>query len=273
MRVVLKGFDEQKHARKPKGQGGGEFAPKGISGNVSVDMDTRDEAAHNAYVKEAVAPGSTEYRDSYPTWTGQQKGQTKNRIVTELAKHVVSTSDPQKQYAIANEAIKSWTNIGGEEQTPYHKAIAEQHGANFPEFKKNQLESYLSSVSDPTATMNDARELMKAMYSNTQDMLKRNGAGESVTLYRGIRPNSTLVGNHQIGDEFEMDANPISSWTSQPSIAHDAVFMGGGNQYKVIKASIPRDRILSTAQTGFGAINEHEFTVIHKKGDRVRLVA
>ena len=92
------------------------------------------------------------------------------------------------------------------------------------------------------------------MYETTQADFKTKGIKE-ITLYRGVSGNPFSGTNVKSGDAVKLNQNTLESWTSEPEIAKQF-----GNT--ILKATVPVERILSTARTGFGCLNEFEFVVI-----------
>lgn len=135
------------------------------------------------------------------------------------------------------------------------------------------------------------RALMRAMYDNTQQWFAENGITE-VEVYRGfgwkesqadLVPRGINWGpaespNVGVG---ELELNPFQSFSADINISQGtqgaaaaAGFMGGGfgggSDYGLlIGARVPVDRILATAQTGFGAKLESEIVVMGRATDTV----
>lgn len=101
------------------------------------------------------------------------------------------------------------------------------------------------------------RPALRAMYEHTQDRLRKAGI-EQVTLYRGVA-DETLPRRSTV----PFRSQPISSWTSERSIAEDF----SGQSGRILVATFPRERILSTARTGLGSLPEYEWTVLSGEGE------
>ena len=96
---------------------------------------------------------------------------------------------------------------------------------------------------------------LRAQYDVTQEHLAAAGVS-SVTLYRGTDIVEGM--NPQIGDggkTVELDLRPMSSFSTRRGAAN-------GFGANVISAEVPADRILSTAVTGNGCLNEQEVVVL-----------
>lgn len=98
------------------------------------------------------------------------------------------------------------------------------------------------------------RAFVRAMYEATQERLKKDGITH-VTVRRGMAlPNSY---QYTKGSTYEIALRPASSFTSNVSTASS--FKHGGI---VIQAIVPIERILGSAMTGFGCLNEYEWVVL-----------
>lgn len=107
------------------------------------------------------------------------------------------------------------------------------------------------------------RKALRAMYDLTQEDLKK-VPGDSFTLYRGIKTDTPPA--YKAGDKLGLDAlgAPLSSWTVDPGTATRFGDL-------VLKAVVPKSRILSTWRTGLGAGIESEVVVIGGKGDTAQV--
>ena len=149
------------------------------------------------------------------------------------------------------------------------------------------------------------RALLRAMYENTQQWFAENGI-EEAEVYRGfgwtagkdiksfdakgkpiyIKVNPNLPKNIEWGPMeaqnygvADMELNPFQSFSADINISQGtggggggfagAGFSGGNDYSLLIGANVPVDRILSTAQTGFGAKLESEVIVMGRATDTV----
>lgn len=104
------------------------------------------------------------------------------------------------------------------------------------------------------------RTLLRAMYDNTQASFKEAGITH-VSLYRGmgIPKDQTWP----IGDVVErVRLQPINSWSSSKKTAN-AFKKGYG---RLLVTEVPVERIVGSARTGFGCLNESEFVVMDTPG-------
>lgn len=110
---------------------------------------------------------------------------------------------------------------------------------------------------------------LKGMHENTQKFLSDKYKGDYVTLYRGMRQPSTLdagweslkdsvLGDSKLGAMVDVLLQPISSFSISLTTARNFT----GSDGVVFAVRVPKSRILSTTATGFGAMNEHEVTVL-----------
>jgi len=105
--------------------------------------------------------------------------------------------------------------------------------------------------------------ILQAMYDYTQEELKRNGI-DSVLLQRGIFLNqdelSIISNKYGTLDTIDISGNVLESWTTNDSTAR-----GFGNL--IIETEVPASRIIGTARTGFGCLDEYEFVVLGGEND------
>lgn len=111
-----------------------------------------------------------------------------------------------------------------------------------------QLASYWHERGSSPMSSGLVDRVMKHIYKNTQDDLKRRGVDE-VTVIRGVRQSAP------VGGEGQIQLRPVSSFCVSRGTASS--FGGRG-----IQLTIPRDRILSTSSSGFGCSFEHEVLVL-----------
>jgi len=118
---------------------------------------------------------------------------------------------------------------------------------------------------------------LTAMHQGTQEAFERQGITH-VKLYRGMkfggddslpawvastREDVTINENNDDGHSFdtEMFLNPLSSWSTDGEIAHD-LFARGSNMGILLAAEFPVSRVIGTALTGFGCLEESEMVLI-----------
>lgn len=226
------------------------------------DDQPRDEAGRWTYAggpssptKDAgaatAASGFIRGRDKVPVGSGLSytnpaltalRGQIKHEIATKVGARL--ESDPRWKggsgYEEINSMNRSWAQM---DTADIQHAAAREFGLGDH-----------AHVRDGASDSPTHGPALRAMYQHTQDELKAAGI-ERLTLYRGLN-----------GDPAARPA-PITSWTSERSIAESGAWMGGGGVTHVVAATFPRDRILSTARTGMGSLPEYEFTVLAGPGE------
>lgn len=108
------------------------------------------------------------------------------------------------------------------------------------------------------------RAFARAMYDETQYQMELDGVKE-VVLYRG---QGFPIGEHIPGIHTSADVRlqPASSFSSSYSTASSFQRSGGPQAAGggIIVARVPAERILGTARTGYGCLNENEFVVLGK---------
>jgi len=120
----------------------------------------------------------------------------------------------------------------------------------------------------PTATMSRSQEraFVRAMYDNTQRFLASNGLkpDDKIVLHRGFTSKERLT----LGWKYPTIRNAASSWTFDKDVAEEFALLNYivGHVNYAVKTEVPVSSILSTALTGFGCINEAEFTVLSHGG-------
>lgn len=114
------------------------------------------------------------------------------------------------------------------------------------------------------------KAFLTAQYDATQKLLQEQGITE-IRLYRGLSGiadseyQEYVQGKQEQGESFTTAAraNPLSSWTTEFSVAEDfAVRMNDDWNGVVLEATIPAANIFSIPMTGFGALVEREVVVI-----------
>jgi hypothetical protein len=112
------------------------------------------------------------------------------------------------------------------------------------------------------------RQVARCMYEATQENLKKNGITH-VKLYRGVKAEglTQAAGMADVKRAKAASApsqkvasitlRPLSSWAFSSGTAQSFGYGGA-----VFTATVPANRIFSTAVTGFGCLNEHEVVVL-----------
>ena len=118
----------------------------------------------------------------------------------------------------------------------------------------DKLTSQVSARVEQTGATLD--EFVKAQYDATQRVFASLGykPTDAVSLYRG--QTSGISG--KIGDEKTVALRPLSSWTTDLSIASESYFSEGG---KVIRSDVPIASIVALPSTGVGCLRESEVVI------------
>lgn len=108
-----------------------------------------------------------------------------------------------------------------------------------------------------------ARHILRAQYNLTQRLLEGWGVEQAV-LFRGLAlPDQVTDQWDDVYGVHPVQTNPISSFTHDHATARLFANAKDPDTYPaMIGAVVPRERILSSPFTGFGCLNEHEFTVL-----------
>ncbi len=93
---------------------------------------------------------------------------------------------------------------------------------------------------------------------------------DEFTVYRGTTKNEISGIDVKVGDEAEIEQNPISSWTLRKETAEDFAKSENG---VVIKMAISKDDIWSSFLTHSYSALEQEMIVIGKEGSKAEIVA
>jgi hypothetical protein len=114
------------------------------------------------------------------------------------------------------------------------------------------------------------RRALRDMYDRTQAQLATLPA-DSVRLYRGVLVDITDRGALVAGEVTDLVNNSLESWTAMQAIAdgfrtvaHSKAPFGSDRAYQAVTIAmdIPKNRILATAKSGFGCLDEWEFVVL-----------
>lgn len=169
-------------------------------------------------------------------------------------------------YDDVNRRIANWASTSGDSSV---SALAMQHavkdefglsadwGARFltqgASFNSSK-EELLKRVTEEYAHVGPwYRMVVRTMYEHTQAELAAAGITE-LGLHRGMNGMSW-----EVGSDVRPALQPANSWSTSKAIAKRFGM-------KVLSATIPASRILGSARTGFGCLNEEEFVVLDSDG-------
>ena len=116
----------------------------------------------------------------------------------------------------------------------------------------------MTHMGDSDAPNDIQRAYVRAEYNQTQRFLKEQGL-DSVSVYRGVHDLPLTAGAQTV------DMQPASSWTTD---LDRAMQFGYDMSFRlpvratVLTTRVPRARVLSTAVTGRGAVNEGEVILL-----------
>lgn len=195
-------------------------------------------------------------------------------------KEAIATNLSEKSgldYQEVNQAIYHWAETSNDSHygsLTMQQSAGELFGVEMSDWQKKQLaevESWGASRDSvggsPWKSVHDEvanKRFLETMYNETQKDFASQGITH-VTLYRGANLTSDATHKYRLGTTVNLESNVLESWSADPKIASSFGMT-------VFKTTVPVDRILSTAKTGFGCLNEKEFVVIGGKGDTALIV-
>jgi len=149
-----------------------------------------------------------------------------------------------------------------------NESIEGEYGIDYRSLMISENRNYPGTTNERNYdTPMEANEAMvRAIYENTQSELDtlREAGVTHVTLYRGIRPR-TEERRPDRGTEAQLDSNMLESWSTSEEVAGRQ--FGWGHIGRVLKMTVPLDRVYSTARTGIGCLDEYEWVLIKDTKD------
>lgn len=100
---------------------------------------------------------------------------------------------------------------------------------------------------------------LKAMYDYSQEEFEKDGL-DYILVYRGTKPG-TITGA-EIGDIINLTENTMSSWSTDYTVARGFATSQG----TVTEMLVPTKRMVGSARTGFGCLDEAELVMIGGQG-------
>ena len=196
------------------------------------------------------------------------RGNVKDELVSELAR--LSGED----YDSVNAIIGQWAHSSNDEKyesLSIQEAISDELEVDLSDWQKGKI-SYLAekgrtgsiyhvlgSVPEPHEK---TRGVIRAMYDLTQAHFKKLGIKE-VVLFRGVSTKvETKYEDLEFGDVVQWKGNSAESW----SVTYSTAKSFAGYSGIIISARVPVSRILSTARTGFGCLDEEEMVILGNIG-------
>lgn len=175
--------------------------------------------------------------------------------------------------ATAGSLVHQWATSAADSEA---RSLALQEAASTlwnldsPSFQEHLREVDMPGVSVETAQFGDLfRSFHEAQYVATQDRLANAGLkpDDPVTLYRGFNDVTGVLEDQEPYTTFPMDANPLSSWTTDKGVAEQ---FSGPSGY-VLRSEVPVKDIVGSPHTGQGALNEQEI-VVRDSADRRAMI-
>ncbi len=164
-------------------------------------------------------PWVEDYSEGIPAGTEQELRQSlKNDIVKRISEATGI------EYDTVNSYVKAWAGSATKsvESLAMQNAAAEVFGV-----KKNEYIEQQGAYRKPGREMAErhallSKAIVKTMYANTQSWLKEQGI-KSLVLFRGMRWTEwdapEEVARAGAGADIDFHANPLSSWSSDPTTA------------------------------------------------------
>ena len=202
-------------------------------------------------------------RDSQggPVDIGNQfdRGRVKDEIINELAER------SGLEYEDVNDMIANWASTSNDSSPAalqMQERASRMFGIDLSDWQEQAIiktEGYLPTRTPSPFTDDQVDKFLKAMYDNTQTQLRAAGI-DNVKLLRGIDLDAADLRalketGLRNGDTIIMNQNTMESWTLNESTSKDF-----GNL--IIEVDVPVDRIIGSARTGFGCLDEYEFIVL-----------
>jgi hypothetical protein len=263
--------NSSKEIRTLGGPGSGNFGHEGrpgevggsgsMPGGVSKERVRVDHAMNKATVKLGLGNPKWPSKATYG-----QRGAMKSHVVKTLAPKVLPNIDPstvtkadiystkpitdpkEASEQLVQDHLDAWA--GSSNDLLQQTAIRDEFGVD-----DARMDRLYDKPFTP-AQLANSRAYARQEYENTQRFLKENKI-DYVSVYRG-QGNSAFPGHYDGTATIMMQ--PASSWTTSLNVA--AKF---GSGKMILAARVPASRVLSTAVTGRGCLNESEVLIFGGK--------
>lgn len=185
------------------------------------------------------------------------RGNIKREIINELAERTGVAPDDVRDF------IEQWAHSSNNtdmRSLAIQKDAAAELGLALSEWQQGKIDIAssigLSRERQPLLHSDTQRQLIRAMYDNTQEQLAAQGfkPDDTVRLYRGV----VVDADWTFGDVVNYQGNTIESWSVGRDIAKQ--FASSENGY-ILEMDIPARNIVGTARSGFGCLTEGEYIV------------
>lgn len=256
--------------RAPKGTPiGGQWTSTGTT--ASTPGVTSGGDAERERLGSAILDAEAAAIDRYPDLANKARNAPLKRTVS-LALGAATGEDPQ----VISNIVRQWAYSSGDSRPPSIKlqqvarevyGLPEDSIQHLPDPSegRRQTGDIDAALGLPEGGNRHAEVMdkyIRAEYAATQKFLKERGIAGPVTLYRGVHSLRDKLPTE--ADDYEINASPLSSWTTDIETARQFAGYGG----RVLTATIPITRIAATPATGRGASYEYEALVI---GGRMRV--
>ena len=259
--------------RGRKGKRGGSLPSKGKAGLSPKPSKPLESYGVEQFWFQAELGGQT-WDKAHPSKSMKLESET-------AAKLADKTGIPKETVA---EVLDQWNRQNMNEDMrglSLHEDAAKEFGLDLPKYLQERINKAQASGDPDKRTRllpsDKQRELLRAMYDETQRELKDRGL-EEVVLYRGVTTTKDL-GWYPNADVVS-DTNPLSSWSSgKPAGYNKAREFAASYAWRddthsgaVVKTYVPAERVFSLPMTGLGDVTEGEFVILGGKGDGMRVV-
>jgi hypothetical protein len=225
-------------------------------------------------------------------------GAAKNELVTELSKR--SGVD----YKRVNDLIAQWaqsSNDNDMRSLAIQEDMAKILGIDLPKWQADKLAALRADLPKlisqgfnrddllnfyPLMDSESQQKILQAMYDYTQERLDAAGIGDTVRLYRGMSVDKSIVDewmkNAGMTDNYNLlntenvkyRGSVLESWSSNPNVAQGFSHDYDPNEAGVVfQMDIPRARLMGSARSGFGCLDEWEFVHLGAFNDEVARIS
>jgi len=235
-----------------------EKKPKPVIAKPEPKPTTDTAKMANDYLN--AAPGLTG-----PTWEDasvEDRAATKRNTVATLSK----SSGASK--ITTNNIVHQWAKSSNDDDTrslSLQEAVSEEFDSELSDWQMEKIVgmSITGGTGNPITTRKRERQVLRAMYNNTQRELAEAGfkPNDTITMYRGMEQEDKF--GFSKGDTVGYSGNAMESWSTDKETAeffsHAAGFYEDFGATMSMKVRV-KD-ILSTPRTGFGCLTEAEFVI------------
>ena len=158
------------------------------------------------------------------------------------------------------------------------------HRPHLSESHREAITSAVRTVNPKLFPLMDSdkqQQLLRTMYDYTQERLDAEGIGATIRLRRGMTVPNALVdewrdrspNRNPILQTVEYNGSAIESWSVDQSTAHDFALTTSRDETGIVfEMDIPRERLIGSARSGFGCLDEFEFVHLGAFGDEEAII-